>query len=70
MEQLKYSLGPFELFAAIIGGSPFVLAAILLYTPVASLADLVPVIQGNGSSGGAVAIALTLVLLSYIIQQL
>lgn len=63
MEQLKYSLGPFELFAAIVGGSPFVVAGFLLYKPVASLADLGPVIQSNGT----VAIALTLLFLSYII---
>ena len=63
MEQLKYSLGPFELFAAIVGGSPFVLAGFLIYNPVDSFADLVPVIQNNGT----VAIALTLLFLSYII---
>ncbi|MEO0396852.1 MAG: hypothetical protein AAF243_12810 [Cyanobacteria bacterium P01_A01_bin.137] len=63
MEQLKNSLGPYELFAAIIGGSPFILAGILIYHPVASLAELVPVIQGNGT----VAIALTSLFLSYII---
>lgn len=63
MEQLKYSLGPFELFAAIIGGSPFILAVFLIYNPVASLVDLVPVIQ----SSGTIAIALTMLFLSYII---
>ena len=55
MEQLKNSLGPYELFAAIIGGSPFILAGILIYHPVESLAELVPVIQGSGT----VAISLT-----------
>lgn len=63
MEQLKYTLGPFELFAAIIGGSPFVLAGILLYNPVKTLADLVPLVQKSGT----VAIALTLLFLCYII---
>ncbi|MGD1949615.1 MAG: hypothetical protein ACFB14_08215 [Leptolyngbyaceae cyanobacterium] len=63
MEQLKYSLGPFELFAAIVGGSPFILAGFLIYNPVASVVDLVPVIQ----SSGTVAISLTLIFLSYII---
>lgn len=67
MEQLKYSLGPFELFAAIIGGSPFVLAIFLLHTPVASVADFGALVQTIGASGGAVAIALTLIFLSYII---
>lgn len=67
MEQLKYSLGPFELFAAIIGGSPFILAGFLMYNPVKSLTDLAQVIQSSGASGGAVAIALTMLFLSYII---
>lgn len=63
MEQLKYTLGPFELFAAIIGGSPFVLAGILLYNPVKTLAELLPLVQKSGS----IAIALTLLFLCYII---
>lgn len=63
MEQLKYSLGPFELFASIVGGSPFILAFFLIYNPVESLVDLVPVIQ----SSGTVAIALTILFLSYIV---
>ncbi|MEO0351932.1 MAG: hypothetical protein AAF282_17990 [Cyanobacteria bacterium P01_A01_bin.15] len=63
MEQLKYSLGPFELFSAIIGGTPLILAAFLFYNPVASVADLAPIIQNSGS----VAIAITLLFLSYII---
>lgn len=67
MDQLKYSLGPYELFAAIIGGSPFILAGFLIYNPVESLTDLVKVIQTSGASGGAVAIALTILFLSYII---
>ncbi len=63
MEQLKYTLGPFELFASIIGGSPFVLAGILLHNPVKNLGELVPLIQQSGS----VAIAFTFLFLSYII---
>ena len=63
MEQLKYSLGPFELFAAIVGGSPFILTGFLIYNPVSSFADLVPVIRNSGT----VAIALTILFLSYII---
>ena len=63
MDQLKNSLGPFELFASIIGGSPFILVVFFIYNPVKSLAELVPVVQGNGT----VAIALTLLFLSYII---
>lgn len=67
MDQLKNSLGPFELFAAIIGGSPFILAGFLVYNPVDSLADLATVVQTIGAGGGALAIALTILLLSYII---
>ncbi|EKV03714.1 hypothetical protein Lepto7375DRAFT_6025 [Leptolyngbya sp. PCC 7375] len=63
MEQLKYFLGPFELFASIIGGSPFIVAGFLLYNPVESLADLAPIIQ----SSGTLAISLTFLFLSYII---
>lgn len=49
MNQLKFSLGPFELFAAIIGGIPLLLAAFLLYQPVDGLQDLMPVIKGSAS---------------------
>ncbi|MGD1852919.1 MAG: hypothetical protein ACFB2W_01590 [Leptolyngbyaceae cyanobacterium] len=63
MEQLKYSLGPFELFASMVGGAPFVLAVFLLYNPVESLADLIPIIQNNGT----VAISLTILFLSYVV---
>ncbi|MEM9482493.1 MAG: hypothetical protein AAGA83_02260 [Cyanobacteria bacterium P01_F01_bin.116] len=67
MEQLKNSLGPFELFAAIIGGSPFILAGFLIYNPVDSLADLANVVQTLGDGGGALAISLTILFLSYVI---
>ncbi len=67
MEQLKNSLGPYELFAAIIGGSPFILAVFLIYNPLESLMDLANVVQTLGSGGGALAIALTILFLSYII---
>lgn len=67
MEQLKNSLGPYELFAAIIGGLPFILAGFLIYNPVESLADLANVVQTLGTGGGALAIAITILLLSYII---
>jgi hypothetical protein len=63
MEQLKFALGPYELFAAIIGGFPFLLAGVLIYHPIASLQSLVPVIQNNAT----VAIAITVVFLSYIL---
>lgn len=39
MDKLKFALGPYEVFSAIIGGSPLVLAIFLLYNPVTSLQD-------------------------------
>ncbi|MEM9162123.1 MAG: hypothetical protein AAGC54_03525 [Cyanobacteria bacterium P01_F01_bin.4] len=63
MEQFKFSLGPYEIFAAIIGGIPFFLAGCLLYNPVSSLQDLVPIVQNNAS----IAIALVMLFISYIL---
>ncbi|MEO0459085.1 MAG: hypothetical protein AAF152_21240 [Cyanobacteria bacterium P01_A01_bin.114] len=63
MEQFKFSLGPYEIFASIIGGIPLVLAGCLLYNPVSSLEDLVPIVQNNAS----IAIALVLLFISYIL---
>jgi len=39
MDKLKFALGPYEVFSAIIGGSPIILALFLLYNPVGSLQD-------------------------------
>lgn len=39
MEKLKFSLGPYEVLASIIGGSPLVLAIFLLYNPFDNLQD-------------------------------
>ena len=63
MEQLKFSLGPYELFSAIIGGLPLLLACCLLYSPISGLQDLAPIIKNNAS----LAIAFTLLFLSYIL---
>lgn len=63
MEQLKFSLGPYELFAAILGGFPFVLAGFLIYHPIDSLQELIPIIQNNAT----VAISITVVFISYIL---
>ena len=37
MDKLKFALGPYEVLASIIGGSPLVLAIFLLYNPSGSL---------------------------------
>ncbi len=63
MNQLKFSLGPFELFASIIGGIPLLLAGVLLYHPVSGLHELVPIVQHNSS----LAIAPALLFVSYIL---
>ena len=39
MDKLKFALGPYEVFSAIIGGSPLILALFLLYNPVGNLQD-------------------------------
>jgi hypothetical protein len=66
MEQFKYSLGPYELFSSIIGGVPILLASLILYNPIESLRDVVPIIKNNSS----ISIAVTFVLLSYILGGL
>ncbi|MEM9088925.1 MAG: hypothetical protein AAGC93_09295, partial [Cyanobacteria bacterium P01_F01_bin.53] len=63
MNQLKFSLGPFELFASIIGGIPLLFAGFLLYHPVSGLHELVPIVQHNSS----LAIAPAVLFMSYIL---
>lgn len=63
MNQLKFSLGPFELFASIIGGIPLLLAGVLLYHPVSGLHELVPIVQHNSS----LAIAPAVLFVSFIL---
>lgn len=63
MNQLKFSLGPFELFASIIGGIPLLLASFLLYHPVSSLHELVPIAQRSSS----LAIAPAILFVSYLL---
>jgi hypothetical protein len=47
MEQLKFSLGPYEIFSSIIGGSPLVLAMYLVYHPSQNLQDIFLAIRSN-----------------------
>lgn len=63
MQSLKFSLGPFEIFAAIMGGLPLFFACLLLYHPIGSLQDLVPIVRQNAS----LAIALVVLFCSYVL---
>ncbi|NER78273.1 MAG: hypothetical protein F6K42_01605 [Leptolyngbya sp. SIO1D8] len=66
MEQFKFSLGPYELFASIIGGIPLVLALSIVYTPAISLQDVPVLIQKTLST----QIIIILILFSYIVGAL
>jgi hypothetical protein len=63
MKSLNFSLGPFEIFAGIVGGIPLVLASFLLYHPIGSLQDLVPIFRQNTS----VPIAVGILFFSYVL---
>ena len=65
MDQFKFSLGPFELFASIIGGIPLCLAGYFFYRPVSSLQELVRFIQENSS----ITNALLVLSVSYILSS-
>ena len=56
MDFFKFALGPYEFFAAIIGGVPLVLAIFLLYNPALSLQDFAGLTQ-TISVQGLVALA-------------
>ncbi|MEM9121391.1 MAG: hypothetical protein AAGD09_26440 [Cyanobacteria bacterium P01_F01_bin.56] len=47
MDQLKFTLGPYEFFASIIGGSPLFVTLLLLFNPVASPQDLFLIFRDN-----------------------
>ncbi|GAB4145857.1 MAG: hypothetical protein Fur0046_23600 [Cyanobacteria bacterium J069] len=49
MELFKFALGPYELFASIIGGLPLLLAIWLIYSPTLDSQDLIEIIQENSS---------------------
>lgn len=63
MEQLKSALGPFELFASIVGGAPLAIAVFLIFNPAYTPYDLSLIVQNN-LSGTAV---LLLLFFSYIL---
>ncbi|MEM1293610.1 MAG: hypothetical protein AAGH67_19270 [Cyanobacteria bacterium P01_H01_bin.162] len=47
MDQLKFALGPYEIFAGIIGGSPLVFAVFLIFNPAGSLQELFLIFKAN-----------------------
>lgn len=65
MDQFKFSLGPFELFAAIIAGIPLCLAGYLLYQPIDSLRGEWTIFQ----EGNLLAIAFLILSISYVVSS-
>jgi hypothetical protein len=63
MEQLKFALGEYEVFASIVGGSPIVLAIFLICNPSNNFQILVSTINSNLS----IPVALLIVFFSYIL---
>ncbi len=47
MEQFKFALGPYEIFASIVGGSPLVLAIFLIGNPSNNLQNVFLIIKDN-----------------------
>src|SRR5262245_16151623 len=66
MDQLKFSIGPYELFSSMIAGTPILFAIFLLYKPIVSLKDILPVIRDNSS----LSIALTIIIICYMLGGL
>lgn len=63
MEQLKFALGPYEIFASIVGGSPLVLGIFLICNPANNLQDVFLTIKNNLS----IPVVLLVVFFSYIL---
>jgi hypothetical protein len=63
MEQLKFSLGPYEIFASIVGGFPLVLAIFLLFNPSHDFQDVFLIVKNNLS----IPVVLLIVCFSYIL---
>ncbi len=66
MDQLKFSLGPYELFSSILAGAPQLLCLLLLYRPISGMAELLPIIKDNSSF----SIAATIILSCYLLGSL
>lgn len=63
MEQLKFALGPYEIFASIVGGSPLVLGIFLICNPSNNLQDVFLIVKNNLS----IPVVLLVVFFSYIL---
>ncbi|MFQ4135973.1 hypothetical protein PGN35_006590 [Nodosilinea sp. PGN35] len=68
MDLFKFALGPYEFFAAIIGGVPLVIAIFLLYNPAVSLQDSIGLIQTSLSLQVLIALAFASYLLGGLAQ--
>lgn len=68
MELLKFALGPYELFASVLGGLPLVLATFLLYNPAISLRAWVLLLQSSFSLPLIVLVAFFSYFLGTLIQ--
>ncbi|WP_017298531.1 hypothetical protein [Nodosilinea nodulosa] len=68
MDLFKFALGPYEFFAAIIGGVPLILAIALLYNPAISLQDLIVAVQTSFSIQVVIALAFVSYLLGGLVQ--
>jgi hypothetical protein len=66
MEQFKFAIGPYELFASVIGGLPLALAIDLAYDPTISAQNILTLVQGNFST----QIALVFLFFSYLLGGL
>jgi len=66
MEQFKFALGPYEIFASIIGSIPLTLAIFLVYNPVIKIQEIISVVQGNAST----QIVIVIIFFSYILGGL
>ena len=63
MEQLKFTLGEYEIFASIVGGSPLVLAIFLIYSSSNNFQALVSTVNNNLS----IPVAVLIIFISYIL---
>jgi hypothetical protein len=63
MDQVKFALGPYEIFSSTVGGSPLVLALLLICNPSSNLQNLFLLVKNDLSIPGAVLI----VFFSYIL---
>ncbi|MBE9155448.1 hypothetical protein IQ265_01125 [Nodosilinea sp. LEGE 06152] len=68
MDLFKFALGPYEFFAAILGGVPLVLAIFLLYNPATGVQDFAGLMQTSFSLQVLIALAFVSYLLGGLAQ--